>query len=341
LINEKNNIKTDGTIFNAQNNIDSTYVSNNKAIRDNQFLSYALDFSHKLKKEGEKISTTFNYSFYDNAHEQNVNTDYFLPNNAFIRNHKFRMQADQKINIYAGQIDYTLPIKSTAKFETGVKMAFVSSENDFNRFDFPAQLPVFNMEKSNLFLYDETNYAAYAKYENELETFYYQFGLRGEFTDLKGNSIAFDDTNINDTDYFKLFPNIVLNYYPNNKHDFVLSYKKSINRPRYSELNPFLFFFSDFAANVGNPNLKPAIQNIVDFTYVLKSKYVFNIYYSNRKDKATEISFQENDTNLIKYTNVNLDNYQSIGLLINATNNITKRCLYLHNYFWLIEIMIL
>ncbi|MCF6349713.1 MAG: TonB-dependent receptor [Flavobacteriaceae bacterium] len=321
LINEENNIKTDGIVFDTQNNIESTYFSNNKSIRDNQFLSYALDFSHKLKKEGEKITTTFNYSLYDNKQEQNVNTDYFLPGNTFIRANTFRIQAEQEINIYAGQVDYTLPIKNTAKFETGVKIAVIDSENDFKQFDFS----ILNIEKSNMFLYDEINYAAYAKYENELETFYYQFGLRGELTNLKGNSITFDNTIINDVDYFKLFPNIVLNYYPNNKHDFVLSYKKNINRPKYSELNPFLFFFSDFAANVGNPNLRPSIQHIIDFTYVLKRKYIFNLFFSNREDKVTEISFQENDTNIVKYTNVNLNNYQSIGLLINTTNNITKR----------------
>ena len=42
-------------------------------------------------------------------------------------------------------------------------------------------------------------------------------------------------------------------------------------------------------------------------------------------DKISNITFQNNDTNIIKYTNVNLDDYASFGFLFSASNNLTKR----------------
>jgi hypothetical protein len=86
-----------------------------------------------------------------------------------------------------------------------------------------------------------------------------------------------------------------------------------------------MFFFSDFSANVGNPNLKPEILQTIDFNYILKSKYAFNLYYGFRKDKASEIAFQDNETNIVSYTNVNIKNNESVGLIMSGTNSITKR----------------
>jgi hypothetical protein len=324
-LNEKEDNQTDGTIFNATNSIDSTYIANNISDKDTKYFSYALDFIYKLKKDGEKITTTLNYSFFDNERNQNVNTAFFLPNNSFIRDNKFLVNSDQEINIYAAQIDYTLPLKGTAKFETGLKVSKIESKSDFKQSNFFNEAPIIDLTKSNLFLYDETNYAFYSKYEIELAKIYYQIGIRGEFTDLVGDSESILGTQSNVDDYFKLFPTLLLNYYPNDSNDFVLSYKKSIHRPKYHQLNPFQFFFSEFSANVGNPNLQPAIQHNFDFTYLLNRKYSFNLFFSKQDDRAAEITFQDNNTNIINYTQINLDNYTSYGLVFTANNSITKR----------------
>ena len=318
LVNEEENNKTNGTIFNSVNSIDSTYIANNNATKDKKYFSYGVDFSHKFNDKGEKIVAAINYSYYNNDRKQRVNTDYFLPDNSFIRNNNFLIKTAQKTKIYATKFDYSLPLENAALFESGIKVSKIKSNSDFKQFN---QDLVLDNTKSNLFLYSETNYATYAKYEIELAKYYYQIGFRGEYTDLQGNS----NREINSEDYFKLFPSLLFNYYPNDNHDFTISYRKSINRPKYHQLNPFQFFFSDFAANVGNPELKPTVQHNIDFTYVYKKAYIFNLFYSNQKDRASEIAFQDNETNLVKYINVNLDKYTSFGMLFNTTYAITKR----------------
>lgn len=325
LNNEKNTIVTDGLIFSNTNVLETIYKAKNIADRSNKLRSYVLDFDQNLNNKGEKIITTISYSLYNNDRKQKLNTDYFLADNSFLKNKKFNISSNQDIKILTSKIDYVLPLKAGEKFESGIKFSSIDTENDFKQFDFINNDLVLDVNKSNIFSYKETNFALYSTYQKENETFYYQFGLRGEFTDLKGNSKTVNGNEINTKDYFKLFPNILLNYYPNKNNDFSLTYKKSINRPKYNELNPFMFFFSDYSANVGNPDLKPEIIHMVDFNYILKSKYVFNLYYGIRKDKTSEIAFQDNETNIVRYINVNLDNYESIGLIMSGTNEITKR----------------
>lgn len=41
----------------------------------------------------------------------------------------------------------------------------------------------------------------------------------------------------------------------------------------------------------GNPYLKPEINYQLQLTYILKSKYIFNVWYSHTKDNATQTLF--------------------------------------------------
>ncbi len=322
---ENNNVTTNGSIFSNANVLDSTYVANNKARRDNNFLSNVLDFTHSLNDKGQKITVALSHSLFKKEVNQLVDTDYFLPSTVFIKENKFNIATEQDIQIFTSKIDYVLPLKKGAKFETGIKFSTVASENDFLQFDFINNNFTLDLNKSNVFTYDENNYAFYTNYQKESKKLYYQIGLRGEYTKIKGSSKTTNTNEINEDDYFKIFPNFYLDYYPNGNNDFILSYKKSINRPRYQQLNPFQFFFSDFAANVGNPNLKPEISQVLNFKYYYKSKFSADLYYSHTKDRFSEISFQDNENNIVRDIITNLDTAESVGLVLGGTNDITKR----------------
>ncbi len=322
---ENNNVITNGSIFSSTNVLDSTFVANNKARRDNKFFSNVLDYTHSLNDKGQKIIVAVSHSSFTKEISQLVDTDYFLPSTVFIRDNKFNISTDQDIQIFTSKIDYVLPLKKGAKFETGIKFSTVGSENDFQQFAFIGNSFILDLNKSNVFTYDEDNFAFYTNYQKQSKKFYYRLGLRGEYTKLQGNSKTINTSEINEDDYFKIFPNIFLDYYPNSNNDFILSYKKSINRPRYQQLNPFKFFFSDFAANVGNPNLNPEINQTLSFQYLYKSKFSLDLYYAHTKDRFSEISFQDNENNIIQDVIVNLDTAESVGLVLESTNDITKR----------------
>lgn len=322
--------KTLGTIFGENQVLDSTYFAISNSKKDYKNLSYALDFSRKLKKDGEKITTGISYNYFNNNDNQNIKTEYFLPDDSFIRNNQFSVNTNQEIEIYTAQLDYTLPIKKSSKFETGIKASIIDSKSDFKPFDFVLDEFILNTSRADLFLYNEMNLAIYTSYEKTLKKWYYQFGLRGEYTNTKGNSSKLNQ--VNRDSYFKVFPTIYLNYFPSDIHNFSFTYGKRISRPKYLQLNPFQSFFSDFSANMGNPDLLPAISHKLDFTYMLKNKYRFNLFYNQQKDKAEELSFQDNETNLIRFVFSNLEKRIISGFDYYTNFSLSKRWSVSTNY---------
>jgi len=300
-------------VFDANNVLDSTFNSLNHKVDETYNLAFTVDYSHKFKKEGEKISANAHYTDYDFSSYQNVDTDYFLPNEtAPFRKNRFQTYSSQKIKLFTGQIDYELPIKNSAQFGTGLKVSSINSESVLNQFIFVNGEKEEDLLNSDTFLYDEMNYAGYASFSKDWDHWSIKTGLRAEYTDIKGNSLLANQ--VNNSDYLKIFPSFYVAHSFNEHHDLYFNYNKRINRPRYSELNPFKYFLNDNSYITGNPNLKPEIDDVFTLGYMLNKKYTFEVYYRHENNPTLEIILQDNDENLIKYINTNIDRNISYGL---------------------------
>lgn len=96
-----------------------------------------------------------------------------------------------------------------------------------------------------------------------------QFGLRLENTQLKGNSITYQE--INRYNYLQFFPTLYLVYNPDQNKRYSLEYGRRINRPGFSSLNPFRFYSSPYNYTEGNPSLRPQYANSLDLKYGFKN----------------------------------------------------------------------
>lgn len=64
------------------------------------------------------------------------------------------------------------------------------------------------------------------------------------------------------------FPSVNAAYRLNDKHQFRLSYGRTVNRPEFREVSSSVYYDFDLASNVqGNYNLKPAYIDNLDFGY--------------------------------------------------------------------------
>lgn len=300
-------------VFNSTKVLDSTFNTSNNQVNETFNLAFTLDYTHKFKKIGEKLSVSLHHTNYDFSGFQDVNTGYFLPNTSVaFRNNKFQTFSSQEIKLYTGQIDYELPISDSEQFEAGGKVSNINSESILNQFTFENDIKTEDLQNSDTFLYDETNYALYTSYSKDWDAWSLQGGLRAEFTNIKGNSLS---TNlINNNDYIKFFPSLYILNRLNENNEIYFNYNRRIHRPRYSQLNPFKYFLNDNAYVTGDPNLRPQIDDIFTFGYTLNNKYTFEIYYSFEKDPTYEVTFQDNVDNILKYINTNIDSNISYGL---------------------------
>ena len=309
-------------VFNPSKVLDSTFHTLNSKVDETYNLAFTVDYIHKFKKDGEKLSANAHYTDYDFSSFQNVDTDYLFPDESLIRTNRFQTFSSQKIKLYTGQMDYELPIKNSGQFETGLKVSSINSKSILNQFIFVNGVKEEDVQNSDTFLYDELNYAGYASFSKDWDSWSLKLGVRSEFTDIKGNS--FTSNQVNNNDYLKFFPSFYVLHSFNDHHELYFNYNRRIYRPRYGELNPFKYFLNDNAYSVGNPNLKPEIDDVFTLGYTLNKTYTFEVYYRFENDPTLEIIIQDNTENLITYNNTNINQNISYGLDFTTYTNMAK-----------------
>ncbi len=310
--NKKTFVNSLTEVYNSNSVLDSTFNTFNRMVDETFNLAFTLDYIHKFKKEGEKILMSVHHTNYDFSSFQKVDTDYRFPDNSLIRNNKFQTFSSQEIKLYTGQIDYELPISDSEQFEAGVKVSNINSESILTHYNFENGVRVEDLQNSDTFLYDESNYAVYTSYSKDWKKWSLKSGLRVEYTGIKGNSLS--SNQINNNDYVKVFPSFHVLNTINENNEIYFNYNKRIYRPRYSQLNPFKYFLNDNAYVTGDPKLKPQIDDIFKLGYTLKQKYTFELYYRHENNPTLEITFQDNDNNILKYINTNTKKSISYGL---------------------------
>jgi len=320
--NTKTSVNSLTEVFNANKVLDSTFDTRNRLVEETYNLSFNLDYTHHFKKEGETLSANLHLTDYDFSSYQDVQTDYRFADASFIRNNRFQTFSSQNIALYTGQLDYELPIKEAAFFETGFKMSRIESESILDQFIFVNDQKEEDLENSDRFLYDETNYAAYASYSKDWDSWSLKTGLRTEYTDITGN--AQFTSQVNETDYFKFFPSFYVLHRFNENNELYFNYNKRIYRPRYNELNPFKYFLNDNAYSTGNPNLRPEIDDVFTLGYTFNKNYTFEVYYRFENDPTLEVTIQDNTDKIIKSINTNLDRNISYGLDFTTYTSLSK-----------------
>ncbi len=154
--------------------------------------------------------------------------------------------------------------------------------------------------------YQEAVYSIYGIFGQELGSFKYQVGLRGEFAEQIPNLVDYDYDFSNT--YLNLFPSAHVKYKMGGRAELSLSYSKRINRAKSRQLNPFTSFADPFNLRSGNPFLQPEYINSFDLGYSYSSKkFIFSssIFHRRTRDVITRIkTFYPNNASLITYQNV-------------------------------------
>ncbi|WP_346318265.1 TonB-dependent receptor [Chitinophaga sp. YIM B06452] len=290
--------------------------------------SYNLNYKGRLDTTGKELNIDLDYS--RNAEDQysDLYSGYMdAIGKIHFRGDTTRSQQPSIINIKTAKIDYTHPLKNNAKFEAGVKVSFVDSDNN-SRFD---SLRHGNWEydynRSNYFIYKENVNAAYINFSKQFKKFGVQAGLRAEQTNVEGNSVTLKQ--VNDTSYLNFFPSVFLSYAAGKDHQWGLSFSRRLQRPSYDDLNPFEFYLDRYTKAGGNPNLRPQYSSNFDLTHTFKSFLTTAIGYSHTKDMLSRIlepgvDAETGDTTIVVYRYMNVAKKDNVNLNISAPVPITK-----------------
>ena len=164
------------------------------------------------------------------------------------------------ISIITGRVDIAKKMRNEMSFEYGAKYGDVSNRSKIDLYsrtggsDFTL-IPGY----SNDFEYRERIPAAYLQWKGSLsKKANYSIGLRSEYSMIKGVSNTLSQT-VLDTTYFNVFPNATLSFAPSDNWNYSLTYTSRISRPKYQDLDPFLWYQDSLTSIQGNPFLLPEL----------------------------------------------------------------------------------
>ncbi|HUM98318.1 MAG TPA: outer membrane beta-barrel family protein [Chitinophagaceae bacterium] len=267
-------------------------------------------------KNANNATFNLNYRFADTAgHELSIDADYGMyrnksnqlqPNyyydasgNNLISSVFYRFISPTDINLFTVKVDYEQNLKG-GRLGFGAKTSAINTDNNFNRYDVSQLHPeqkTLDIARSNQFDYKENINAAYVNYNKQLKGVMFQVGVRAENTISKGTSYSLNpDGSINTSNpqifkrnYTDLFPSAALTFNKNPMNQWGLSYSRRIDRPAYSDLNPFEFKLDEYSYMKGNTNLRPQYTNIISLTNTYKYKLNTSLSYSRVNDVFTQI----------------------------------------------------
>lgn len=288
-----------------------------------------INFKHTFKP-GKELSIDVDHGRYQSASMPNTHTQYFSAGGGVLQP-DYILKGDQKgtLNLTTGKIDYTHPLNASTSLEAGIKTSFVSADNDARFYDWSGGTAQVDTGKTNHFLYDENNHAAYINFKKNFKKWDMQLGLRAEQTNIKTfqqvNTIRWD------SNYIQFFPTAYFNYRIAEDKTIGVSLSRRIDRPGYSQLNPFLFLIDVTTYASGNPGLLPQFTWAYELSYTFKNWSV-SANYSHTSKAQNVIIARYNDLfpqnpqgdNVTIQIPVNLSSTNYYGLSVAAPVKISK-----------------
>lgn len=289
--------------------------------RDNRHnIGVDLNYDYHIN-ETSQISFNSHYTNYDYQRRQDVESRYF-DTLIVVDQTAFNVNANQNTNIFTSQLDYALTLNDKSEFGAGIKFSNVETESGISQNDIISGEEILNEESTNMFNYDEDVYAAFVDYNYNGEKFTFSAGLRAEQTNIIGVS---SNNEINKQDYLEFFPTVSLGWKISKRVSSSFNFKRSIQRPNYSNLNPFVYYLNDNTIVTGNPSLKPVITNAVSVNTSINDRFSFTVYYKKYENNIFELPLQDNSENIIVYTPLNISSTEEIGFDFETNLNITER----------------
>ena len=297
-------------------------------------LDYVMSYKRVFDKEGRILTADVNYTYgYEeelaDISEEPYSTDVPAPENDPLRD-QFSNITETNDNLVV-QADYTQPILSKGKLNTGFKSSLRHINNDYYVEELRDGQWVTLPEVTNQFDYDENIHAAYATLGDDQKSFTYQVGVRAEATQI-GTRLA-ETNETNDKEYLNFFPSGHFAYKLPNFNTVQLSYSRRIDRPYYRSLSPFYGYNNPNYLRVGNPDLDPEYTHAFELGHMKnwdRSSLSSSVYYRHtdgvtdrieRTERITGIDGQERTVTISRPENLATEN--SMGLELVASSDLT------------------
>lgn len=314
-------------VLNANNNTTSSENSVRNALARNNIHAYewSLNYLHKMKKDGESLSILYNANYGTPQSYSELTQNYIgqtFPYMGLVNNNPGR---DHQNYVSA---DYTNPIGSNFKLETGLKGSWQN---------FTSNTAIQTYKPSSDVFVDDPTQSYWMHYRMDVYAAYVSGNFNiGHFLDVKAGGryeythVNIDYPNTHIPSYGIFVPSIILSHKIDEMQLVKLAYTRRLERPEYKDLNPYLNISDPYNISTGNPLLRPEIGNNFELGYSRSLNGGGNFYIAameriNTSDIKPYTSFYPTYTvGDSTYDNVSITNRVNAGTEYNTGAIITS-----------------
>lgn len=304
-------------------NINSIFLSDAYNGSSSKNMNTNFNYKHSFDSTGKELTADLDYGYYENKGRNLLSTDVYNAEN-LKQGNTVLLQGEfpSVIRIYSGKADYVHPFSKNLKLETGLKSAFVNTDNDVFYVRDTSTGWYTDKQRTNHFIYKENVNAVYATLSATVKKWELNAGLRVENTIAEGTQLQNDSSF--KRNYTNLFPTAGAVYNMNDKNQFSAAYSRRIRRPDYDDLNPFVFFLDSLTYGQGNPYLQPEFSNRGELSHTYKHFLTTTVSYTQTDNIITQLLKQNTDKKTTFQTTENFARRQQWGFSVSANQRLAK-----------------
>ncbi len=266
----------------------------------NKFATF--NYTLKLDDEGSELKVLSDIGENKFVNNSSVNIKY-IPK---MSNDNFTLdEGMSKSNYFSGQIDYNQILNNDFGINVGVRINTIGRKNKQYNYLFENETWNLKNDKNKNFRNKESIIGGYVSGNKQWGKHYIKLGLRVEKTNARGINNITNESIVKN--YIDWFPNFYYKYDLNDNLSVNMNYKRSITRPSFTDLTPYVFKINDFQYNEGNPNLEPYYKN----SYILGvdySNHSLTLSYEDTKGYIRDMYMTNSDKiNIIKPVNLGIE----------------------------------
>ncbi|MDQ7948154.1 MAG: outer membrane beta-barrel family protein [Pedobacter sp.] len=290
-----------------------TGAAHSEWYRKPQLNSHTLNYVWKIDSLGSGLKVLADYVYSTRTELNNFSSVYSLAS----KSTTFRNNTPNTTNLFSIQTDYTKAFSKSIAFRSGLKFAATKRDNEVLNENLIAGSWVLNANLSNRFIYRERLSMAYASLEKSWKHFSIKGGLRAEHTHMEGNSITANQQFVRN--YIGFFPSVFINQKLDEEKgsSVYLSYSRRLQRPSFSDLNPYRLQFDNYLTQLGNPDLTPEYTHKFDAGILFWKNWSAEIYFAHTRDKVAQLA-NPVANNIIEYQNRNFNSSNEYGFSLFA-----------------------
>ncbi|XOV66725.1 MAG: TonB-dependent receptor domain-containing protein [Fluviicola sp.] len=283
----------------------------NRWLNNRAFMNYTWDIDSLGSAFEINLNYTRRVSDSDNEFQTNF-VDY--SNQTEVQYNALATSADRP-NVGEIRLNYEHYIDSNFFLEFGVDVSALFNEKRFNRYVPENGVWVEDPLYTNSYNYQEQIAGLFAQASRKWGKFGAQLGIRGEYTRLDGFSQSLNQQFM-DSSYILPFPNAGVMYEPGDKLAITAYYSSGIDRPSFSNYDPFVRILDSLHVQFGNPYLRPSYNHTIGLEFDILYAYNISFSYARYEDIASTLTFIDPNTFVNSSTpwNARLNETYSISL---------------------------